>query len=147
CLLHSFPTRRSSDLPIPITFVILADNPNDLSLKKRLVSEVFNPKHGLGKMTYNFYGREYEIEAGSEHVPSFPSGVSNRGVTYQRVMVDLIAPDPYWKEPRQVSRSLRAYQGKFKLPFKFPVEFGIKGDTTNLYNSGDTDAPITIDIE
>src|SRR5699024_12061745 len=84
CLLHSFPTRRSSDLPIPITFVILADNPNDLSLKKRLVSEVFNPKHGLGKMTYNFYGREYEIEAGSEHVPSFPSGVSNRGVTYQR---------------------------------------------------------------
>ena len=133
--------------PIPISFVILADSPDDLSLKKRLVGEVFSPKHGIGTLTYNFYGRNYEIEAVAEGVPSFPSGRDNRGLTYQTVIVDMLAPDPYWKEPRTVSRSLRAYQGKFTFPFEFPVELGISGDTTNLFNAGDTPTNIQIEIQ
>jgi|SRR5690625_263398 len=132
--------------PLSMTFAILADNSRDLSNKKRYISSVFNPKNGLGLLKHERAGVVHEIEAVAEGVPQFPSGTENRGQTYQRVTVDLIAPDPYWRDPNQVSRPLQSYVGNFTLPTTFPFELGVAGSRTTLFNEGDVPAPVSIDI-
>src|SRR5699024_11969031 len=67
--------------------------------------------------------------------------------TFQKASISITCPDPYWKDPQEVTRALKAYDGKFTFPFEFPVEFGIESDSTIIYNKGDTDAPITISIK
>ncbi|MCT1575703.1 phage tail family protein [Oceanobacillus kimchii] len=108
------------------------------------VLRVCNPKLGLGKITLELDGDIKEIFAVPDAVPSFPEKGSN---VYQRFMIVWKCPDPYWRDPQEVSRALRSYRGKFILPTTFPFELGISGDSTTLYNGGDVDAPVTIDIQ
>ncbi|MYL44583.1 phage tail family protein [Virgibacillus halodenitrificans] len=133
--------------PIPIVFTILADTPQELATKRRLVSNVFNPKKGLGLLEYRSFEDRYEINGTTESVPDFPSGRDNRGVTWQKVMVDILCPNPYWRNPNQTSQPLKAYVGNFTLPFTLPFELGMSGSRTTLYNEGDIPAPIRIDIQ
>ena len=132
---------------ISIEFKIVGNSIEEIQKYRKLISSVFNPKLGLGTLQYIGKGENKEIQALSEHVPYFPDGRGNRGRDYQKALIDLICPDPYWRDPRVISRALRAYQGRFTLPTTFPVELGIEGDTTILTNEGDTPAPITIDIQ
>ncbi|GGB41761.1 hypothetical protein GCM10011409_19130 [Lentibacillus populi] len=133
--------------PINMTFVILADDSRELMAKKRFISSVFNPKFGLGLLKHERVGIIHEISPVAESVPQFPSGSQNRGPTYQRVTVDLIAPNPYWRDPNQTSKPLQAYVGNFTLPFTLPFELGMSGSRTLLYNVGDVPAPVRIDIQ
>ena len=132
--------------PLNITFNILADDSLDLSAKRRFISSVFNPKNGLGILRHEKNGIIYEIDAIAESVPQYPSGTDNRGLTHQRVVVNLIAPNPYWRSLHQESKPLHSYVGNFKLPMTFPFMLGTSGSKTTLYNDGDATAPIEIEI-
>lgn len=118
---------------------IVGENVDDL---RRQLSKVMNPKVN-GVLRYEEETIVKEIECINEHVPKYPT----KNKFHHVAIVDLIAPNPYWRDPQTVSRALRAYEGKFKLPTTFPIEFGISGDTTILWNEGDADAPVTIDIQ
>lgn len=132
--------------PLNIIFTISAKSAKDLADKKRLVSSVFNPKIGLGVLEYERNGVVYEIEAASESVPAFPSGSGNRGMMHQKVTLDLLAPNPYWRSPNETTKPLVAYTGNFKLPTKFPFKLGTSGSKTTLYNDGDMPAPVRIEM-
>lgn len=136
-----------SERSLSIEFMISGNSSDEVSYYRRLLSQAFNPKL-TGKLTVKISGNEYYIIAIPEHAPNFPSGSGSQGQRYQSGVIDLLAvDDPYWRNPNEVSKALRAYSGKFVLPTTFPIEFGITGESTILTNIGDVEAPVTIDIQ
>ncbi|WP_440894976.1 phage distal tail protein [Amphibacillus sp. Q70] len=123
---------------------INSSNLNEIKNYRKQILKVCNPKLGLGKLTLELDGDIKEIYGVLDSVPAFPERSSN---PYQRFMVVWKCPNPYWRDPQQVSRSLKAYEGKFTFPFTFPVRFGIEGDITTITNDGDTSAPVIITIQ
>ena len=130
---------------ITINFEIFDDY--GVSQYRALLSRIFNPKLGMGLLVYQKDNIKKEIHVISERLPYFPSGENNRVPYYQKGVIDLVCPNPYWQDPQELSRALRAYEGKLNIPTTFPIEFGISGDTTILNNEGDVETPITIDIQ
>lgn len=136
-----------TDKPIEIELKITGDNQLDLDAKRRYFASVFNPKLGKGTLRYIGDDDVKEIDVVSDAVPYFPDGPSNRKPTFQKSLLHLSAPYPYWREPNQTSQPLQAYIGNFKLPFKLPFRLGVSGSRTTLYNNGDIPAPVRIDIQ
>lgn len=135
-----------AERPLSIEFLLEGADYAEVSSLRREISRVFNPKL-RGQLTAIVAGQNYIIDVVPEHVPTFPKGPSNQSKRHQFGVIDLIAHYPYWRDPQEVARALRAYQGRFSFPFSFPIEFGISGDATVLENTGDTETPVTIDIQ
>ncbi|MCP3026599.1 phage tail family protein [Halobacillus sp. A5] len=133
--------------PLTIGVLLQAETPRELSNLKQKLYRVFNPKLGEGVLRYERYEEVYEINAVPEGSPSILSGSQNSGPTFQKVLIELIAHDPYWREPQKVSRALRAYEGKFHFPVTFPVQFGLAGDSIDLSNEGHVPCSVTMDIQ
>ncbi len=112
--------------------------------RRKDILRVCNPKLGLGKLTLELDGDTKEILGALDGVPVFPERSTS---PFQEFMITWKCPNPYWQDPQEVSRALRAYEGKLNIPTTFPIEFGISGDTTILNNEGDVETPITIDIQ
>lgn len=111
---------------------------------RREIIKVCSPKLGLGKITLELDGDTKQIQAVLDGGPAFPE----RGMdAFQEFQIDFLCPDPYWQDLNQVSRSLRAYEGKFTLPFTLPFKLGKQGDRTTLNNEGDVPAPVHIDMQ
>lgn len=136
-----------NDKSIEIELKITGEHQQDLNAKRRSLASVFNPKLGVGKLRYISDDDIKEIDVVADAVPFFPDGQRNRKPTFQRSLVYLRALNPYWRDPQEVSRALRAYEGKFTFPFTFPVQFGVEGDVTTLQNDGDTSTPVIISIQ
>lgn len=124
----------------------ITSDARDLTALRRRLSSVLNPKLGLGKLSLITNNGEYEVPAVSERVPYYPDGRTNRKQWFQKAMISLKCPNPYWRSPNQESRPLKSYVGKFKLPMTFPFELGTSGSRTTLYNDGDVPAPVTVEI-
>ncbi|MEK3855934.1 phage tail family protein [Cytobacillus sp. FSL H8-0458] len=132
-----------SERPLAFVISIIGDN---IPAHRSFVSSIFNPKTGIGTLSYIDGEVKKEIKAIPERVPVFPSGKENRGFNYQVCTVDLLALDPFWLDPYESSEPLSAWIGKFKFPFKFPVEFGEKANRTTINNDGDVETPVFIDF-
>lgn len=129
-----------------VEFVIARSGQGEIEKMRQTVNKLFNPKLGIGTLRYNYSGIK-EIKVIIDAGPSFPVGNDNKAEGMQRVLVDFIAPDPYWRSPNDTSKPLQAYVGNFTLPFTLPFELGTSGSRTTLYNEGDVPAPIRIDIQ
>ncbi|NJP37927.1 phage distal tail protein [Alkalicoccus luteus] len=129
--------------PLYIEFLLQGESWEDLSSQRQLVSRVFNPKIP-GKYTLSYGEKTFEIEGSPESVPYFGQEATNH---LQEVSVSVIAPDPYWRDPIEVSRALRAFEGTFQFPLRFPLRFGQRGDSETFDNTGDVAAPVKIDIQ
>ncbi|GLO64755.1 phage distal tail protein [Oceanobacillus kimchii] len=123
---------------------ILKTDLKEMKTYRKHILRVCNPKLGLGKITLELDGDIKEIYGVLDGAPTFPE--RGRDV-WQKFLITWKCPDPYWRDPQEVSRALRAYEGKFTFPFTFPVQFGIEGDVTTLQNDGDTSTPVTISIQ
>lgn len=132
---------------IHMSLIITAHTEKDLINHRQKLSTVFNPKLGELQIKYEDGYQTKVIKGIPDSVPVFPSSDGDRMPTFQKASISITCPDPYWKDPQEVTRALKAYDGKFTFPFEFPVEFGIESDSTIIYNKGDTDAPITISIK
>lgn len=127
-----------------LEWTILADNEFQLEERRRIVTRIFNPKLGPGKIEW--------IQAdGSttfliDCVPQdiiMPAGKA-RGITFQEVLLPFIAPKPFWYTPIQAEEYLVGFDGGLSFPFSFPINFGTVGTTINIINSGNVDTPIQI---
>lgn len=125
---------------------INAKNEKELVSLRSYLASIFNPKLGLGKLTRIIGDDVKEIECVSDSLPFFPEGAGNRGRTFQKALINLTAPNSYWKSRHRTSTALQAYVGNFKLPFTLPFELGVEGDSTVLINEGDIPTPVLIDI-
>lgn len=132
---------------------IKGDNDTDISEKRSQLSRVFNPKLGSGLFVYRYGDIVREINATSEHVPTFPTGAENRGHHYQIAMISLVCPDPYWKSPRLTVEPLSPFVEMFEFPSDYWevgaggdlfFEVGFEGEIRELIVRGDAGSPVQI---
>lgn len=129
---------------ITIETTIFGENADETLKKRQEFVSIFNPKLGEGVIRYENDSGSWEIKIVIDGVPSFPSGQGNRSETFQRTLVNLSAPNPYWQDPYITSEPLTAWIGKFKFPFKFPVKFGERANRVTIVNDGDVETPVLI---
>lgn len=82
---------------ITLNVSLIAENRDDLNSLRHQISSVFNPKMGKGKLVYSNSQTEREIEVVVDGSPAFPVGDA-KGKWFQRTAINLIAPDPYWRD-------------------------------------------------
>lgn len=111
---------------------------------RRHMQRALNPKLGVGTLQYEHKGILKQIDAVADGSPAFADKERDK---FQKFQVNFICPNPFWHDLNQVSRALRAYEGKFTLPFTLPFRLGKQGDRTTLVNEGDVPAPVSIDLQ
>lgn len=126
---------------VSLQVIIFGDNEEDISLKREQLGRVFNPKL-TGRLVFENNRVMREIQAVPEHVPKFPS--SDRGMSYQISLINLICPNPFWQDINPTNVKLEDYVANFAFPFSFPVSFAIRGDTRTLVNSGHVPTPVKV---
>ena len=124
--------------PIRLEVSIVGKNVDEL---RRYLSRVTNPKIS-GVLRYEDDSVIREIECITEHVPQY----STRNRNQQVAVIDLLAPDPYWRSPEVTTEPLAAFLPRFRFPFRFPIVFGERGSQATLYNDGDVPCPIEIEF-
>src|SRR5699024_6396646 len=129
--------------PIEIELKITGKTDIELMDNRRKLSSVFNPKFGEGKLEY--IGTHHKIiGAVAEAVPFFPDGSTNRGRTFQKALINLSCPNPYWQSPGITEEP--AFEPLFEFPFEGEFEMGIQRDRRIINNDGDAPAPIQVEF-
>lgn len=127
-----------------IELKIYGKDATDTESKRRLFASIFNPKLGSGTLKYVRGSEVKVINAVAESVPSFPDGAGNRGTTYQRAMLFLKAPNPYWHSTAVTEEP--AFEPLFEFPFEGTFEMGMQRDQRIINNDGDALAPLKIEF-
>lgn len=133
---------------------IIGDNLEDVEAKRRRLASVFNPKLQLGTLRYIRGDMIREIDAVAETVPAFPDGSTNRGRTFQKAVINLIAPNPYWKSPIVTEEPMAAFVPLFEFPSddywfededgNLYFEVGTEGERRTFVIEGDAEVPVKI---
>lgn len=130
---------------IAIELKIRGKNEEDLANKKRQLSSAFNPKSGLGLLRcQSTIDNVKEIYAMSENIPFYPDGPTNRGKDFQKALINLIAPNPYWQDIYPTNIKLEDFVSNFRFPFHFPVKFATRGDSRDIINNGDVPTSVQV---
>ncbi len=125
---------------------IFAQDKEVLFAKRRLISRIFNPKLGPGRLIYEYYGGIKEIEAISELAPAFATGSENETNTFQRALITLLCPSPFWLDPGENTVEIVTWIGGMTFPLTFPTKFSTKAKEPRrlITNSGDVPTPVEI---
>jgi hypothetical protein len=131
-----------------IEFIIKGSSSVDVAEKRKYLSKVFNPKLPLGVLRYEDGEDIKEKRAIATSSPIFPEGDSNKGEKFQKGIINMLAPEPFWEDISTNTKPLLAFEPRFQFPFKFSptVEFGGMGDKATVDNQGHDEAPIEIQI-
>lgn len=132
---------------------IVGKDEADVETLRRRLATVFNPKLHLGTLKYVRGDMVREIKAVAESVPSFPDGTLNRGRWFQRALINVMAPNPYWKSPEVTE------EPAFEPLFEWPSDYWEEGEDGDMYfemgiqraeriinNDGDAPAPLMVDF-
>lgn len=126
---------------------IMAENNERLYQHRRKLAQVFNPKLGPGLLRYEYDGGVKEIEAVAELAPEFPTGRDNRAPGFQRAILSLVCPSPFWMDNYTVSEEIVTWIGGMRFPWRLPSRFAMKGPKIiNIINRGDVETPVRIEF-
>lgn len=128
---------------LPIEVSILANDKEEVYQYRQQLSRVFNPKLN-GRLRYEYKGGVKEVECLIDQAPVYPTGRENRGNRFQRVLLTLICPNPFWLDEVINEEPMEAFIGLFEFPLEFPTEMGAQGDKRILTNIGDVETPVKI---
>jgi hypothetical protein len=133
--------------PIPIVLGIRSDNEHEIYQRRRELLRVFNPKNGEGILRFQHPGGSYDIPAVAEMPPTFPDGWGNRVPGLQVASIELLCPDPLWRDTVATVGSMILWAGGLEFgTLEFPVEFGTSGSQYTAANTGDVPTPVQITI-
>lgn len=124
--------------------VLIVGKGNTITSLRSQLSSVFNPKLGIGQLKVKIGDSVRIINAVPDHVPSFPSGIENRGNNHQVGIVDLICPNPYWQSPSITEEP--AFEPLFEFPFEGEFEMGMQRDQRIIVNDSDAPAPLQVEF-
>jgi len=128
---------------LTIEFLIKGNDRQEVFDRRLTVAKQFNPKLGVGKIIWQQEdGTEYYIDC-IPYTPIFPDGKA-QNKWYQAVILQFIAPNPFWYDPTQLEKIMVGFSGGFSFPFSFPVSFGTVGTQIEAINTGNVDTPIMI---
>lgn len=131
---------------IDIEVKIIGSNTKDTETKRRKVASIFNPRLKAGTLRYISDSGVREIKAIATALPNFPDGSDNRQATFQKALIQLVAPDPHWKDIVAENYKLEDFVSNFRFSFHFPVRFATRGDSKLLINKGDVPTPIKVEF-
>lgn len=129
---------------ISLEIVILASDKPTLFKHRQFLASVFNTKLGRGILRYENGETIREIEAVPDGVPVFPSGRENRGPFFQKALVNLLCPNPFWKSTEITEEP--TFEPLFSFPFEGMFQIGIQRDARIIVNDGDAPAPLQIEF-
>lgn len=129
---------------ISMQIAILASHTATLLQQRQYLASVFNSKLGPGTFRYENGEIVREIEAVPDAIPIFASGRGNRGPTFQKALVNLICPNPYWKSTEITEEP--TFEPLFQFPFEGVFEIGLQRDSRIIVNDGDAPAPIYVEF-
>ena len=138
--IHSVLQERAISLEV----VILARDTTALLQQRQYLASAFNPKLGPGTLHYENGDTIRNIEAVPDGVPVFPSGRENRGSFFQKALVNLLCPNPYWKSTEITEEP--TFEPLFQFPFEGVFDIGIQRDNRIIVNDGDAPAPIYVEF-
>ncbi|MEA0563484.1 phage tail family protein [Lysinibacillus irui] len=131
---------------IALNVSILAYSQEGLIQQRQLLASIFNPKLGPGKLIYSKGNVQREIKAVVENVPVFAVGSENNGMRFQRTIINLLCPSPFWEDINSENYKLEDFVSNFRFLFHFPVRFATRGDSKSLINKGDVPTPIKVEF-
>lgn len=133
---------------------IYGDDLEDVEVKRRRLANVFNPKLQLGTLRYERGTEVKEIKVVAESVPSFPDGSRNRGDNFQKAIIFLKAPNPYWQSISVTEEPMAAFVPIFEFPSDkyweveedgdLYFEVSTEGEIRTFNLKGDAEAPVRI---
>lgn len=126
------------------SFTIRGKDEAEVAERRRFISNLFNPLNGLGILEYIDTTGIKQIKAVSTSLPFYPDGSENRGGQFQKCMVNLVAPNPFWRDADAITVRLEDYVGAFSFPFSFDASFAVRGDLGTITNNGHTPTPLKI---
>jgi len=131
---------------VSIEVAILASTQEELHQKRREIAQVFNPKLGPGTLRYEYDGGVREIEATSDLAPVFPTGEGNQAQGFQRALISLICPSPFWLDTETQDEYI-GIGGGLSFPMQFPLKFANASTNTVFTNEGDVECPVLIVVK
>lgn len=124
--------------------IITKNNPAALKEARRRMQRVLNPK--LGEVTIVY--QEKEIEGVVESAPVFPGGQGNKGLYYQKYLINLHCHQPFWQDTFETRKEVTVWLGGLRFPLRLPSRFAMKGmPVVNLINEGDVETPVRIEYK
>lgn len=132
---------------ITIEFGIFADNEADLFMYRNRILSIFHPKLPEGMLRCEFANGVKEIPVTPEGTVDFPTGEENYNGKFQRVLVDLLCPDPYWLDIEATTQPMANVLGGLKFPLSFSgrsLQYSSRGTRVYVQNSGDVNSPVQI---
>ncbi|HQE49930.1 MAG TPA: phage tail family protein [Fervidobacterium sp.] len=133
---------------VVIEAVIIGDDENEVSFYRRELITLLNPKLGLGTLIYDDGIHQYKIKAIVDGAP-IVSG-SDRTKTYQRVLINLLCPEPYWSALHEMLEELALWRGALEFPLEIPaegIEFGYRESTQVVTIDNQGDVPCALRVE
>lgn len=100
----------------------------DVFKKRKELIRAFSPRLGQGTLTWEQDEDKYNLRAIPEEAPVMPAG--SQGVSYQIVLINLMAPDP-------------TFYADEKIVFELDSSATAR---INVYNEGAIDTPVIIEI-
>lgn len=134
---------------ITLEISIISSSISDLSAVRQNFASIFNPKLGEGIFQYRYANEVKEIDAVPEHVPFFPSGSGNRIGNFQKALVTLRCPNPYFRKSEIEKTEIALWEPRFEFPLEIidgEMELGIRSPSliVNVLNDGHVETGMMI---
>lgn len=132
---------------LTIEGVIFERNRNLVFKHRKNLIDVFNPKLGPLTLTFEYDGGAKKIECIPDGAPVFPD---NQEDPFQRFLISLYCPNPYWQELSAYRQDLAIWVGDFSFPLEIQeatgIELGHRESSliANIFNQGDVSCGMEI---
>lgn len=128
--------------PLILELAIMGSSRGEVHQHRHKLARVFNPKLGPGALRYEYDGGVREIRAVAEYAPEFPTGLENQAPGYQKAILSLLCPDPFWRDTATTKAEVAIWRGAFEFPLEIVpegIEMGFREPSliVNINNPGD----------
>lgn len=123
--------------------IVTKNNPSLVNEARRKMQRVLNPK--MGEVIIAYQGKE--IKGIVETTPAFPGGDGNKGIYYQKYLINLLCHQPFWLEPFYESREMSYIMGGLSFRLSLPTSFSNRGFKRMAVNDGDVSTPVEIEFK
>lgn len=120
----------------------------DSALYRRQLIQVFNPKL-KGTLQYEKGSLVKKISCRAEMAPELPSDYS---VKYQKFLITLLCPNPFWQDIEQIKAEIALWVGDFSFPLELSetgIEMGYREPSliVNVVNNGDVECGMRVEFK
>lgn len=137
----------SKDITIELT--LTGNSIEELQQLKNKIYDVCNPKLELGELIYrdDFKERKIKCICGSLPIPE-----QNNGQSYEKCIINLICPNPFWQDVEEIKEEIVLWISAFEFPLELTsegIELGHREPNLikNIINNGDVNTGMIISFK